>query len=372
MTNYQLAYLQATHDFSSLPFKYTQLHQIVKLTPFLSGQQCQLLFSNRYGQEDLHFERVAVANNPQMDNAVAVTFQGAWSLTLPRGSHLLPSDAIDFATKAGQPLYVEMTALQPQVYADFVCTYGTEWVNAAIARRVGCRPQLPGSWHARHGWLCLDGLNVLTTMHPRYLELTGDSLVETGMVAQTLFRRLVSDYPEQVVAINTGISGNRLLHNAPQDEPLFATYGEALLQRLRTESFSPDLRIALIGSNDLLLPVYSADAKAQSHDLDSLYHGFTQLAQNGPLLTTTIAPFRLFDDQIAPVEQKINQVRRALNYRLAQNKFVVDTAPLVANQADDALANTMNFGDGMHLSPRGGTCIANALWPQIQSFLDHN
>lgn len=371
MMNYRLAYLQATHDFSSLPFKYAQLHQIVKLTPLLSGNQCQLLFSNRYGQDALYFERVAIADNPRMENATAVTFQGSWSLTLPQGSHLLPSDAIEFSTTAGQPLYVEMIAEQPQSYADFVCTYGTDWVNAAIARKSGCQPLLPDSWHARHGWVCLDGINVLTDAQPNYLELTGDSLVETGMVAQELFSRLVQEYPEQVVAINTGISGNRLLHDAPEDEPLFATYGAALLKRLPEESFAPALRIVLIGSNDLLLPVYSKQAKAQSHDLNALDQGFHKLAQAGPLLTTTIAPFRLFEDAITPVEREINHVRLALNQRLLRYDFVVDTAPLVANQANNGLKTAMDFGDGMHLSPDGGRCIANALWPRVQAFLNH-
>lgn len=369
MMNYRLSYLQATHDFFSLPFKYAQLHQIVKLTSFLSGKRCQLLFSNRYGRQDLHFDRVAVADNPQMENAIGATFQGSWSLSLPQGSHLLTSDSIEFPLTAGQPFYVEMIAKRPQSYADFVCTYATQWVNAAIARRANCRPLLPDNWHARHGWLCLDGVNVLTDAQPAYLELTGDSLIETGMVAQELFSRLVNDYPEQVVAVNTGISGNRLLYDAPQDEPLFATYGESLLNRLQSESFHPDLRIALIGSNDLLLPAYSKQAQAQNHDLGTLYQGFKQLLQMGPTLSTTIAPIRLFNDAMTPVEEEINQARIALNRCLANSDFVVDAAPLVANPAHNALKEEMDFGDGMHLSPRGGACVANALWPRVQACL---
>lgn len=369
MADYQLAYLQATHDFSSLPFKYGQLHQLVKLTPFLSGQRCQLLFSNRYGDSPLHFDRVAVADNPRMENAVAVTFQGSWSLTLPKGSHLLPSDSIDWPTKAGRPLYVEMVAQESQSYADFACTYATGWVNAAITRRSDFCPRLPDTWHARHGWVCLDGLKVLTDAHPRYLELTGDSLAETGMVAQELFCQLVSHSPEKVVAINTGISGNRLLHDAPQDGPLFATYGQSLISRLQDSQLPFDLRLALIGSNDLLLPVYSEQAKVETHDLTSLCQGFLRLAQLGNLLTTTVPPFRLFTGKLSSTEKELNHTRLVLNLCLAQHAFVVDTAHLVANQDNNALAASMDFGDGMHLSPRGGAVVANALLSKIEAAL---
>lgn len=369
MADYKLAYLQATHDFSSLPFKYTQLNQLVKLTPFLSGERCQLLFSNRYGKSDLVFDSVRVADNPAMTNASAVTFQGQWSLSLKRGCHLFSSDAVEFPVHAGQPLYVQMIASRKQAYADFTCSYATGWVNAAISRRVNFRPQLPDNWHARHGWVCLDGLNVLTDRSPEYLELTGDSLAETGMVAQELFSQLLKAYPEQLVAINTGISGNRLLHDAPQDGPLFATYGNSLLHRLKDETRNPDLRVALIGSNDLLLPMYSQEAHTQNAELIDMCQGFMKLSQIGSLITTTIAPFRLFDGPRTDAEKQVNRLRQNLNRCLSAHPFVVNTAPLVANQSDSALATQMDFGDGMHLSPRGGAAVADALMPAIKQTL---
>lgn len=369
MADFRLAYLQATHDFSSLPFKYRQLHQIVKLTPFLSGPRCQLLFSNRYGDQALQFDHVAVADNPAMRGAVAVTFQGAWSLSLPCGSHLLPSDSFIFPIKAGKPLYVEMVAKREQTYADFVCTYATKWVNAAVSRSVSFRPQLPDNWHARHGWMCLDGLNVLTDACPQYLELTGDSLAETGMVAQRLFQQLIERHPQRLVAINTGISGNRLLHDAPQDGPLFATYGQSLLKRLSKSSLHSDIRVALIGSNDLLLPYYSDCAKQQPHGLVDLCRGFMSLAQASKVLTTTVAPFRMFTGQLTGAEQTVNALRVNLNRCLAQHNFVVDTAPSVANDNNTGLADAMDFGDGMHLSPQGGKTVADGLLPEIERWL---
>ncbi|MEK1405962.1 lipolytic protein G-D-S-L family protein, partial [Limosilactobacillus fermentum] len=40
---WQSAYYQVPHDFSAYPFSYPQLSQLVKVTPFLSGETTRLM-----------------------------------------------------------------------------------------------------------------------------------------------------------------------------------------------------------------------------------------------------------------------------------------------------------------------------------------
>ncbi|MCG4787976.1 hypothetical protein L0N33_21895, partial [Roseburia faecis] len=78
------------------------------------------------------------------------------------------------------------------------------------------------------------------------IELTGDSLAETGMIETGLIKQLLN----QAVVVNTGISGNRLLHDAPQDGPLYQTFGQSLIKRAAQSTDPhphPHPIIALIG-----------------------------------------------------------------------------------------------------------------------------
>lgn len=352
---------QLTHDFSALPFRYQELTQLVKLTPAITGRRCRLHLTNRYGKQSLRFESVTIANQPDDNAHDRFTYHGSSTIVLPAGGEL-DSDPLDFPVQAAKSVYLIMRAQHDQTYADFASCYHPGWVNAMLARSAQALPELSHNWHQRKGWFCLERLDVLSDRQPLDVEITGDSLVETGMLTTPLFHYSCQHFPNQIAWHATGILGNQLLHDGPGDEPLYQTFGPALLKRQVLQTPRP-LTIALIGSNDLLVPCYSRQEKPAT--VDQLIAGYQHLADHCAHLIvpslTPIAPAGL-DERVI---RKTNQRRLALNDWLVNQPWCVDINRLMANPDNTALKTPFDFGDGLHWSPRGGRAALQLLLPQI-------
>lgn len=366
MKQWQTAVWYGCSNFASLPFCLKQLTQLVKLTPGITGKALRLVLMNRYGNEDLVFSQVTVADNPEMTQAVRVTINGQSELTIPRGQ-VVRTDPVRVASVADQPLYVMMVASRSQRYADFNSTYDPTLANAIYSQALHFRPQLPTGDHARKGWFCLAGMEVLSGEHPLVVELTGDSLAEMGLVATSLVARLRRQLNRHVVLCNTAISGSRLLHGASNDEPLYATFGDSLISRIAGESFPVDLVVALIGSNDLLLPFWSRDAQLPT--AKQLVDGFDRLNQlvqrrGSDLITTTIPPvgLHLANDQ-RRTSRHVAAIRHQVNRQLATRPFVVEVEPLISTNG--AWQPGADFGDQLHYSAAGANLVASAILSRI-------
>lgn len=366
MQTWQWGAVSTCDNFASLPFKLPQLSQLVKLTVGISGPAIRLSLTNRYGDKNLIFDQVAVANNPQMANRQVVTADHRATIMVTAGQALL-TDSVIVNVTAGQPLYVRLVTSRPQSYADFASTYDPRMVNGTYSRRTGLLPSLPTGCHARKGWFCLEGVQVLSSDQPLTVKLTGDSLAEMGLVATSLVKQLRARSSRPVVLINTAISGSRLLNDAPVDEPLFVTFGQSLLHRLARPRWVTDITVALTGSNDLILPFWSHDAFLPT--VQQLVNGVDRLAklvgqQGSHLLMTTIPPFDLHlpANQVA-VSRHLADVRCRINQQLLKRPFVVNVEPLVA--VDGQLTVQADFGDQLHYSPAGANLVATALFQWI-------
>lgn len=364
MTRWQTAVWYGCSNFATLPFRFKHLTQLVKLTPGITGSSLRLVLMNRYGDQDLVFNQAMVADNPEMIRGMRVTINGQQELTIPRGQ-VVRTDPVRITAVAGQPLYVMMVANRPQRYADFNSTYDSNLANAIYSQGLHFRPQLPTGDHARKGWFCLVGVEVLSDEHPLVVELTGDSLAEMGLVAAPLMKRLRLN--RHVVLLNTAISGSRLLCGAPTDEPLYATFGDSLLSRMAGDQFTVDLAVALVGSNDLILPFWSRDAQLPT--AEQLVEGFDQLNQlvqcrGAKLVTTTIPPvgLHLVDAQQA-ASQQVAVIRHQTNRQLATRQYVIDVEPLIAN--GNVLKQEADFGDQLHYSAAGANLVAGAIYDRI-------
>lgn len=365
--NWQSGYYQAPHDFRAYPFHYAELCQVVKLTSFLGGDQVRVHLTNRWGKRPLHFSSLMVASRPDFNGAVGIK-----NLTIPAGQALVTSP-LSIAVRAGGPLYFRLVAETAQTYADYASTYDPTWVNAALSRTAGHQPTLRNRWHQLKSWFSLAGFDVWTTAVPVMAHLIGDSLVETGMLAAALFRRTMQDFPTQVSWVVDGISGNRLLRDAPTNQVLMRTFGEALLRRLiRHERPAGQVTVASIGGNDLILPVANPLGGGPEPSVATLADGYTKLngllAERGSkLVLPTIAPLRVpkATGPLSAGERRANERRRQLNQWLIKRSYTVDTAPLLTD-AQGQLAARADFGDQLHLSPAGGEILAAGLWPEIQ------
>ena len=179
-----------------------------------------------------------------------------------------------------------------------------------------------------------------------------------------------------MVWYQTGIAGNQLMIDAPVEEPLYETFGISLLHRHQLQETNSKLTLAIIGTNDLLLPYYSRLVAEQNVTPQQLALGFQRLRyqcrlNKSKLLTTTIATLRMFDTaNLQPSEEIIDRQRQLLNHFLLQQPGVVDGGTLLTDHDTGQLRSQYDFGDHLHWSPAGGRQIAKLFIPLIQHEID--
>ena len=353
---------QLTHDFSTLPFVYQELTQVVKITPAVSGKNCRLHLTNRYGRQALTFDSVSISQANHGGQRF-FRFHGSTAMTIPTGGEI-DTDPLSFQLNIEQPVFITMRSQHRQAYADFASTYHPGWVNAILSRSAQANPDFSNNWKQRKGWFCLEHLDVLTPRPLLDVEVTGDSLVETGMLTTPLLHYACRRFPNQISWHMTGILGNQLLQDGPADQPLYQTFGPSLLKRQVLQEPRP-LTIACIGSNDLLVPLYSQLEAMPT--VEQLINGYTQLAQHCRSLIvpslTPVTPPGLSTNDLG----QIQKLRQSINDWLKLQPYCVDINPSMADAGDCQLKDGMGFGDGLHWSPRGGRQAAQLLFPPISS-----
>ena len=363
---WQIAYSRLPHDFSGLPFKMKKLTQLIKITPQVSGGGLRLQLHNHFGDEPLVFDRLEVSDNEKMQGAKMITRGGQTRIVIV--SHgTAQTDTLPFQVTAGQPLYFRMCATCNQSYVDFSCVYDETFYNAIITRSATATPQLPHNWQARKGWFCLSHLEVWTDQKLPLIELTGDSLAETGMLETGLIKHLQG----QAVVVNTGISGNRLLHDAPKDGPLYQTFGQALEKRAKEIAYQGSHPvIAMIGSNDLVLPLIDAESTHELITPTEYLAGVKHLkeifdAQHCPLIMTTIPPF---NPRVAKEQNRILQDAQAkrllINQELRKFDWVADLDPVLLDH-HGGLKAEYDFGDHLHFNAAGGMVVASKILEKL-------
>ena len=368
-------FYQLTHDFSALPFHYSELRQIIKVTTSLAGSCCRLKMTNLYGRQNLIFDEVILADNPEFKNSHQIYCHHQEQIVIPRGQYLF-TDPVSMPIHVGQSLYIQMEATRPQTYADFASTYQPGITNATISRGISTAPSFNNHWHSRKGWFSLESLEVQTDRPVFKIEITGDSLVESGMVTEPLIQYFNRQFPNRLVWYQTGIAGNQLMIDAPVEEPLYETFGISLLHRHQLQKINSNLTLAIIGTNDLLLPYYSRLVAEQNVTPQQLALGFQRLRyqcrlNKSKLLTTTIATLRMFDTaNLQPSEEIIDRQRQLLNHFLLQQPGVVDGGTLLTDHDTGQLRSQYDFGDHLHWSPAGGRQIAKLFIPLIQHEID--
>lgn len=265
-----------------------------------------------------------------------------------------------------------MTVSQPQQYCDFLSTYDSSLTNAAFIRQYDRYPRLNQTLTARHGWFCLQEVDLWTAALPKVIEFTGDSLAEMGLISASLDYLLQARYPGRYLVLNSGIAGNRFLQNAPQDEAIFQTFGEALITRLpkRLKKVKPKYVVCFAGINDLLLPLISLAARQTQFDAKSFVERVTSfeydLRQAGSqLIFSDLLPFKLSHGQKKhPADQWSQQQRILLNRQLDQFNWIFQASKTAIAQQQH-LVPEYDLGDHLHVNKAGGQLLAQKLFEKV-------
>ncbi|MFT9457355.1 MAG: SGNH/GDSL hydrolase family protein [Liquorilactobacillus hordei] len=370
---WQTAWVHECSDFSTLPFKMTELTEIIQMTLNVSGNAVRFELSNLYGEEDLVFNEVSFSADKKFHVKHRIYYDSKTTIIIQKGTTIM-TDALDVKILPGQKVFLRLISSRAQKYMDFASTYDTSMTNAAIVRRAGVNPSLRQTFGARRGWFCLSKAEVFSNYQPKIVSLIGDSLIEMGYVSDSLMALLYQKFPNKVVVLNHGVSGQRLLNDAPQDEPLFATFGMKTRKILpKVLQNSPNIVLMFAGLNDLILPVFSQEAKNQLAQAQVLFkeveYIYKQITSNkSEFMLSTITPFEIgHTKEIHTSVMEQNLLTRINLNKLFQKKYqteLINSAALVEDKTCHLLRE-YDLGDHIHINKAAGEIIAQNICDKV-------
>ncbi|MFT8424837.1 MAG: SGNH/GDSL hydrolase family protein [Liquorilactobacillus sp.] len=370
---WQTAWVHECSDFSTLPFKMAELTEVVQMTMNVSGNAVRFELSNLYGTEDLRFNEVSFSTDEKFHVKHRIYFDDNGIVTIKKGTTII-TDALEFKIIPGMKIFLRLVSNKSQKYMDFANTYDTSMTNAVIVRKAGTSPLLRQTLGARRGWFCLSKVEVYSDYQAKVISIIGDSLVEMGYISDSLMALLYKQFPGKAVVLNYGVSGQRMLNDAPQDEPLFATFGIKTREMLpKVLQNSPDLVLVCTGLNDLILPIFSQEAQNQLVKAQELFMEFEYIyeqirSKGSQVMLGTITPFEIGHTQeihTSVMEQNI--ITRIKLNKFLQQKYqnqLVSSALLVENDGF-RLLKQYDLGDHIHINKVAGEIIAQSIYKKV-------
>jgi lysophospholipase L1-like esterase len=235
--------------------------------PHEEGNQVRLRFSNAYGEKDVTFAEVRLAEREKgaaidKDTDIPVTFAGRRAVTLSPGREVM-SDPLSFPVKKGEDLAVSVYVSGDSGAATWhriakQTSYLSEQGNHTRDR------QGEGYTDTISSWFWLTGLDVgASPKHQGAVVAFGDSITDGTRSTQDANHRYPDFLQERLDAarieksvLNAGISGNKLLRDD-------AVYGESALKR-----FDRDV-LAQPGVTDVILLEGINDIGHDPHNYDA-------------------------------------------------------------------------------------------------------
>ena len=364
--------------------------QRVSFANNLNGDRIRLRFSNRYAKTPLRLDRVTVGieSDTTVLNTTPVTLNGNAVITLEPGQEVF-SDEIAFVARAGERLAVSIYIKDAQNVESVRCL----WSRTNIRVSFGAGDQTKGqafeevaldnllplikddpSPYKTMFFYGFDALQVYTADDVKVIAAFGDSITHMSFVTNALTKRLYAAYPGKVTLINSGIGGNRLVHDATcikaigQVVPVFGEAGVKRFERDVFELDEVDTVLALIGINDIMHPI-QLEELTETTPSEEIIEGYKTIAaiahrHGATIFGATVMPCgnNEYPWSWLPTFEK---TRQSLNEWIRGENdydgfFDYDAAMRDATQPGYLLPGT-HIGDGLHPNDKGGEIVANTI-----------
>lgn len=352
----------------------------------LKGDRIRLRFCNRYAKIPLRLDHVTVGVAD--GSAAAVTLGGERVITLEPGQEIF-SDEIDFAVRAGERLAVNIY-IEGEQDIESICGLWSR-TNGLVSFGAGNRTEgedfeeadldnvlpilkedvLPDKMMFFFGF---DALQVFTDDGVKVVAAFGDSITHMSYVTNALGKRLYGDFPGRVTLINSGIGGNRLMHDGAyvEETPCLAlAFGVAGVKRFERDVFEidkVDSVLSLIGINDIMHPLV-LEKRTETISAREITDGYRRIAEiahahGAKIYAGTIMPEGCdeYTEEWLPVMEEV---------RLLVNDWIRGENDLDGYfDYDEALRDPeragymkpdVHVGDGLHPNGEGGVMAAAAV-----------
>lgn len=356
----------------------------------LNGSRIRLRFSNRYSKTPLCLKRVTVgvADGDNVLNTAAVTLGGSERITLKPGQEIF-SDEISYTVYAGERLAVNIYIDQAQDIGNICCLWAK--TNALVSLGAGDRTDgqafrkvepdnilpmirddaLPDQMMFFFGF---DALQVYTDDEVKVVAAFGDSITHMSYMTNALGKRLYAAFPGRVTLINSGMGGNRLMHDGTYVEEtpqLASVFGIAGVKRFERDVFEidrVDSVLSLIGINDIMHPIV-LEKKMETTSADEIIEGYRMIAEiahahGAGIYAGTIMPDGC-DEYSESCMSVMEKSRLSVNSHIRQGNdfdgyYDFDRA-LRDPERPGYMLPDVHLGDGLHPNVKGGEMAAGAV-----------
>lgn len=298
---------------------------------------------------------------------VTLTFGGSRRTTIPAGGAVY-TDAAAFPVTADENLLVSVYLPEAVTSAPFHSITLTRSYTSAPGDTADRAAEVSGASFPRtfKHWAYVGGLDVTAPGSGGTVVALGDSQTDSGHTTANTDRRWVDDYARALQrstpamgVLNEGISGNRLLTDAPRGD---ASHGVSALHRFDRDVLSqPNVRHVILyeGINDL-----GIDGTGDS----SVERGIQQLAARAhaaglDFTAATIPPFGGYRSWTAARERVRNCVNAYVRTTSDIDSYVdLDLATRDPRAPAHLDARYFTRGDDhLHLNDPGSLAVADAV-----------
>ncbi len=353
-------------------FKNQTLREIVRVS--VAGTALRVTFSNLLGTEQLQIAEAHVAISDSGSSIVpatdrTLTFGGSPSCLVNPGESLT-SDTLEMnipaLTEVAVSLYLPAQTSNPTVHP-----IALETTYVSSGNHAGDTKLAEGATVT--SWSFLTNMDVRTVEPNDAIVAIGDSITDgfnstldaNHRWTDILANRLTAQKREGTAVLNAGLSGNRVLHDAPEDR---LWYGPAALNRFDRDVLGQagvKYVIVLEGINDIALPGYFAPESDQVTS-SQITAGFLDLIERAHshgirIYGGTLTPF---DDAVGFSAAKEMEREDVNQWIRTSNSFdaVVDFDEVLRDPNHPTrLLPQYDSGDHIHPNDAGYDAMANAV-----------
>ena len=333
----------------------------------VAGTQVRLCLSNRLGEKPV---RIVAINLLVGERVLLVKLDGRRSFSIPAGS-TCTTDVCEVRVTRGERLELRMFYLDNMLDCNMIedgatLLKGSHVADAGplplrkplLARLLGVANPLPA----------IEAVEVLTDEPAKAIVAFGDSITAMSKWTKPLARRLAEAYPGEYVLLNSGISGNCLLHEV--DGAMGQVFGKPGVERFAHDVLDvPNLHTVIfgLGVNDVS---YLSEKTAEQINLEAYQQAVTmivgQLHERGvrvamQTITPRLGVARTMGKYTPPMEE----LRLELNEWIRSADifdYVFDAEAVVRDQHEDGwyFREGIHMGDHLHPNDEGGQLLADA------------
>lgn len=351
-----------------LLFRQETLREIVH--PSIGGHEVRVRLSNLFGKSGVLIAAASIA--AQGGGERALTFGGRSSITIPASGEVV-SDPVPLEVPAGGDLAISLF-LPGTVEAAGIHYAATQTSYAEAGDRTG-DPEWPAAGRKLTSWAFLEGVDVEAPRSAAAIVAFGDSITDGAHSTRNANARWPDDLARRLLAaggpergvVNSGIGGNRILHDA---EPKLVAFGVNALARYDRDVLAePGVRyvIVLEGINDIGHPGNSAP-RSESVTAADLIAGLTQLIERAherglKVFAGTLTPFEgAAGGYYTPEKEKVREAYNAWIRSTPLLDGYVDFDRVTRDPADPRrYLPAYDSGDHLHPDDAGYRAMAQAI-----------